>query len=210
MVTDLLAAAAHDVLNVAGQEGFLEKKARARSTAMKAVLGAYPSTLVAYLETVKADSFASEMDTLIPLLAKKQSVMSDAQALSGPFVKAFAAFLRDELANVEVSASTSLGVAITRFTEEGALQANRHRMLMREMQTFIEYALNEQSATAQIATDIDENILKKLQKSLSKNGGIPHIVVNDELIGGMRLFENGKLKDASWRARVQEIFNAIG
>ncbi len=211
MITDILGAILFDSATVANVDDFFSKKARMRSSLIKEQLGTYPRPLLAYLETVSKEQFTQDASILLPIVSAKVSIMSDGAAVMGnKLVKAFIAFLKNDLVKMDTNGNTMLHKTLKGFEGEGMSGKMLKRILIREAQSVLLHVEGEESATVQLATDLSETKLAALTETLSEQGGIPQFIINEELIGGMRLFKSGTLRDASWRARVNTLFSAIG
>ena len=211
IVNTILGAILFDSATVANVDDFFSKKARMRSSLIKEQLGTYPRPLLAYLETVSKEQFTQDASILLPIVSAKVSIMSDGAAVMGnKLVKAFIAFLKNDLVKMDTNGNTMLHKTLKGFEGEGMSGKMLKRILIREAQSVLLHVEGEESATVQLATDLSETKLAALTETLSEQGGIPQFIINEELIGGMRLFKSGTLRDASWRARVNTLFSAIG
>ncbi len=195
MITDLLAKTVFHALQTTQQKDFFQKKAGARSKIMKEALpNDYPKPLLAYLETISEEGFVKDMDELLPMLGKKRSILSMGSAKQNGFVAAFAAGLKEQIQS---------------DTDDASAKKRSNRILRREAQMLLMQVKGEESALVQLATDPDKATKEKLEEAFAEKGGIPQFIVSQELIGGLRLFSGGKLTDASWRAKVNQIFSKL-
>lgn len=78
------------------------------------------------------------------------------------------------------------------------------------LRTFLSRSGGADVATVQVATEPDAALRKEMTRSVSSDGDtLVRIRVYRDLLGGMRLFRNGTLSDASWRAKVRSVLGKL-
>lgn len=188
MVTRLLQAAIYDLVNM-GQGGIKDE--------------AMPKALVAVLDHKKFDS---DVASLIPLLAGADSIFDELPRMHGNVVfEAFLDALVEDLPRL-LSLEKGSGAFLSRLADIGSRQ-RLSEVLVREAQDLLFAARAIDSPRLQLATEIDETVKKELLGKTKQ--GIPSVKVNAGLIGGMRRFQDGKLMDLSWRARLTRLLKQV-
>lgn len=184
MVTDLLRSLTFDTLHAVKADGFP---------------GSYPQPLVVYMKQ-------SDEQTVVEHLREMSVLLSEGSVFAqvGALRASKNAFFLACIASLKTirEAKPERGTALADFLQ--SVQTAGPQILsvfVRECQQLLLEVTGEDSAIVQLAapTDIDT----------SKLPGIPSVVTSRSLLGGARLFHNGKLKDESWRARLTRILSVI-
>lgn len=85
-----------------------------------------------------------------------------------------------------------------------------YQEIVRNIQNLLEVAFNSSFLLVQTPTPLDkatkDEIVKKLQLE-NKEPVIVQFQVNQSIIGGMRIFQNGEVQDMSWMGRIEKIVN---
>ncbi len=199
MVTEIIRAIAYDALCVTRQEDFFSTPTTERKKLVQKTLDEkYPELLQDYIASVKEATFEQDFTSLLPFLSGGQSAIPESKRLvreKNLFLKTILSSLREIL--VYKARTTKLGITMHRIQ---AADKTTQRTLERELQTLLLVAVDQDSPIIQLATDapIDTSSLQ----------GIPSITVQKSLLGGSRLFYNGKVKDHSWKARLIQVLQA--
>jgi len=195
----MLSAITYDVLQVAKDPVFFDSSESKREKLAEESLDGYPNKLLAYLAAVSADQLAHEMQQVVEIYGSAQSILSQAYRLVKEENVFFISIL-DSLKELSTydGKKTRLSKILAIFREAGG---KYDRIFARELQMLLLSARGEDSPIVQIAaeTDIDT----------SKLPGIPGITVQSSLLGGSRMFYNGKLNDNSWRARLTKMLSVV-
>ncbi len=212
MITRILGAMTYDALAIAKDEKFFMEATGTRTRNIHKVLGeSYPDAFVSYMKEVQTKQFVADIEQLLPVVSRT-SIFSETKRLqNNGLVQAFVTtMVQDWYAfahDLKLEGDTYLAQTM-RELFEGATSARAFRTATREMQSFLEQYSNIQSPALQVATDVEdiEALAKKVQ---ARHAGIPAITVLRSLLGGSRLFHEGKLIDVSWRAKVQTLLSAL-
>ncbi len=96
------------------------------------------------------------------------------------------------------------------------LQAVRAEVLARAgredaslAQRFLERTGGANTVTIQVAADPGEKAAQEMAKSYAGDGALVRFRVERELLGGLRVFQNGTLSDVSWRSRVRRLISRV-
>lgn len=199
MVTQLLRAMTFDVLQSVKSPDFFTLAQAKRDAHVSTSLPEYPAGIAKYVRSVSENEFVADAEAILQVLGSGGSVITDASRLTRSGNGFFVAML-DSLKAVLVyeSSDTQLGVTLASFQEAGSKYS---RVLRRELQLLLMAARGEDSAIVQVAapTEVDVSALP----------GVPEVAVQRQLLGGARVFFNGKLKDDSWRARLTQVLSVI-
>jgi hypothetical protein len=166
------------------------------------VLRSGTQSLPASYPSVLCERFEDEqMQEVVKRLGSDESVLSFLPRLyrrGNVFAKALIKSLQ-ALRDVNDS-STMLGREVARMTAFGE---QYRRALDRELQSLLYSATGEDSPIVQVATRPTKPLNTKALP------GIVSVQVSRSLLGGSRMFHNGKLNDQSWRARLMSILNEV-
>lgn len=66
-----------------------------------------------------------------------------------------------------------------------------------------------ETATVQLGADPGQTARAAMVADLAKQGVLARVRIDRGLAGGVRLFRNGILKDASWKGRVRTLLTAL-
>lgn len=213
MVSNVVSAIVTDALTVGRDEAFFAQAKEERSQQLAKQLGSdYPQPLRAYLSTVTADTFVKDLEQLIPTLGSDGSVFSDVPELmageGNGFFQALLDALTDELRSwltPNVSTTSRLGQYCAHIGNAGSLYT---RILVREAQELLLAAKQIDSPLLQVATDLTAEEQAEMLKG-NDMPGIPSVITNKELLGGVRQFYNGTMQDDSWRARLTRVLRVV-
>lgn len=199
MVTQLLRAITFDVLQVVKDPAFFTLPQAQREDLVKKGLPDYPQPIAKYVRNVSEQALVDDFHPVLEVLGSSTSVIAEAQRLEREKNAYFAAVL-DSLKHLSSfeDDSTQLGQMMKSFRDAGAKYA---RVLDRELQMLLLTAREEDSPIVQVAAPVELDV--------SHLPGVPSTVVRRPLLGGTRMFLNGKLADDSWRARLTKILSVI-
>ena len=187
MVTNIVRAMTYDVMRAETTKDTLPKN--------------YPAALSAYAKSAKEAQLESDLSAVVEIIGSDESVVTAMGRLIEE-KNAYAVAIAESLKEVRDfdDDSTALGQQVVSIREAGAQYM---RAFDRELQTLLMIATGEDSPIVQIA--------RQPQKPLdtSKLPGIPSIQVNTSLLGGSRLFYEGRVTDQSWRARLMQVLHAV-
>lgn len=208
MITDLLRTVVADV-GVAVQEPVFFSGGRAAGLER---LGTYPSVLEGYVTQVEGEDFAKDMEELVSVLGAGESVLGQIPYLMkrpNALFSAYLDFLERELAaTIQNPCGGRLGAYVQEVASgDSALTRRYARVLVKEAQTLLLAARGIASPEVQVATAPSTEDAERIRKTAGK--GIVSLTVNGDLLGGARMFKDGTLKDASWRARLNQIISVI-
>lgn len=206
MITQVIAAAARDVLDIVDGGSFFEETEKTRTSRVDRQLGkSYPQSLREYTSSVSGSQFVTDFQSLLPMFATGSVIAYGRKASKHRFLKATALALKEMWASGDVPENTNLGNALKGWLAEGN-DMHVGRIMTREAQHFVELVLQEDSPHIQIAETLQKSVTAHFQKLY---GGLPSFLVSRQLLGGSRLFVKGKIIDASWRAKVQRFLSAL-
>ena len=83
-----------------------------------------------------------------------------------------------------------------------------YQEIVRNIQVLLEVTFGSPFILVQTPIGLSKDGKDEVSKKIQMNNDSPVIVqfqVNKNLIGGMRVFENGKVKDLSWMGRIEKI-----
>lgn len=206
MITAIVQSAVRDLIGIASDESFFDETEAARGSRATRQLGkAYPESLCSYLSSVSAKQFAEDIESLLPILSGGSVMAMGREAAKHRLIKACAEAVQESWISGSAEAGTYYGDYFTEVLAERG-DAQRARILERELQEFLELALGKDSPIIQLADNLDTDAYKKFHELY---GGIPSFSIRRQLLGGSRLFVKGKLVDNSWRAKVQTFLSAL-
>jgi len=184
MVTDLLRSMTFDTLGAVQSKGFS---------------GSYPTPLEDYVKKTDESTAVKHLGELAVLLSEG-SVMMHVGALKTSKNELFLALIASLKTVQESSPDKESALAKYLHSLETA-GAQIDSVFTRECQQLLLMVTGEDSAIVQLASpaDVDTRTLP----------GIPSVTTARSLLGGARLFHNGKLRDESWRARLTRILSVI-
>lgn len=199
MVTQLLRAMTFDVLQSVKSPDFFTLAQAKRDAHVNSTLPEYPAGVAKYVRGVSEEDFVADVEAVLQVLGSGGSVIIDAPRLTRSGNGFFVAML-DSLKEViaHKSEKTQLGATLASFNDAGAKYV---RVLRRELQLLLMAARGEDSAIVQVAAPAEVDI--------TGLPGVPEVAVQRQLLGGARVFFNGKLKDDSWRARLTQVLSVI-
>lgn len=199
MVTQLLQAIAFDVLQAVKDPAFFSMPQAQREEQVKKALLNYPQPMAKYVRNVSEQGFVEDLHPVLEVLGSSTSIIAEARRLAREKNAFFGAVL-DSLKSVSSyeDQKTRLGEVMQSFRDAGPKYG---RVLDRELQSLLLAARDEDSPIVQIAAPADLDV--------SHLPGVPSIIVQRPLLGGTRMFLNGKLADDSWRARLTKILSVI-
>lgn len=214
MLTAVLAATTKDILRVVSDESFFADSATARKSVAKVALGEdYPAALVEYVASLEPAQFRKDAAQVVRLIGAGESVFGETSDLQkNGLLLALIESLTADWFNLLDSSKQQKSkllklIADWRGDSMGELH---HRVATRELQELLFRVQGTESPHVQVATDLSLEELAALNKKLRQEfAGQPAIEVKSELIGGSRLFYQGKVQDHSWRAQVQSLINAL-
>lgn len=163
---------------------------------------AYLPAVAEYVQSATDEVLAKDLMPLTTMLAQGTSVIAVAPVLmreKNMLFKAILVSLSEDLS--KIPAATSLGQYLASIEDAGVQYT---QILTREMQSLLLAATGVDSPIVQVATELPASAVKD-----AKLSGVPFVSVNKSLIGGVRIFHNGTLRDDSWKARLTSILTAI-
>ena len=184
MVTDLLRSLTFDTLHAVKADGFS---------------GSYPQPLVTYVKRSDERAVVEDLREVSVLLSEG-SVVAQVGALKTSKNEFFLACI-ESLKTIR-EAKPGEGTALADFLQSVQTAGPQiQSVFVRECQQLLLAVTGEDSAIVQLATP--------LEVDTSTLPGIPSVTTARSLLGGARLFHDGKLKDESWRARLTRILSVI-
>lgn len=206
MITEIVQSAVRDLIGIAADESFFDDTDAARGSRVQRQLGkGYPESLRIYLSSHSAKQFAADIESLLPVLSGGSVMAMGREAANHRLVKACAEAVQETWISGSSEAGTYYGDYFAEVLAERG-DAQRARILERELQEFLELVLGKDSPIVQLADNIDKDVYGKFHELY---GGIPSFSIRRQLLGGSRLFVKGKLVDNSWRAKVQTFLSAL-
>lgn len=212
MITDMITMVASDALMVFADEEFVRGSAKTRESVIKSKLGKeYPGDIVDYLASSSMESLTKDFSQISPYLGRKESLLPEYKQLEqNGFLRAFVKAVENELPELEVSKKSNLGKWLDERIGDEKMGGLMNRILLRELQIMLDEWVDIESPIIQVATKIDEKQMKKLNLQIvQKMKGKAQVMVNEDLIGGMRIFTKGQVIDNSWRAKLNKFFTAL-
>lgn len=87
------------------------------------------------------------------------------------------------------------------------LSTNSYHAITKEAQEFVRTRFQTEPLIVQVARELEPAQKARIRSTLleSEPKGFPVFHIEKQLLGGMRLFQNGKMVDASWQNRVQSL-----
>jgi F0F1-type ATP synthase delta subunit len=211
MITDLITNIASDTVTLLSNEKFVAGSAKTRQAILENTFTKYPENLADYFTSVSIETIARDLAQLSMHIGKKQSILIELKSLKqNGLLQALAADIGRDLLELNVLNKSQLSNWFNARLGENELAKLNKRTLVRELQEFSEKWNGSEATVVQIASSADEESEKNIKQIIQdKIGGIVQIVVNPDLMGGMRVFNKGKLIDQSWRAKLNKFFTAI-
>lgn len=199
MVTQLLRAITFDIVLTVKDAEFFELTQAKRDARVQAGLPEYPTPIKKYVRTVSGEQFLEEARDVLRVLGSGSSIFEECRRLARAKNGLFSAMLDslNELRSYRNN-ETRLGTQMRSFRDAGM---KYERVLDRELQLMLLEARNEDSPIVQIATPTEIDV--------SELPGVPAVTVQKPLLGGTRVFHNGKLTDDSWKSRLTQVLSAI-
>lgn len=228
MLTDLYAAIVSDGIMLQKEVDFFEQPAEKRSALIAERLGVYPQALSdyfvqtpasdVYVELAKAATFLAGGKPLVTLVAREAQIheAQHAQAPQGSvFLQAFESFLREVMPSLAPGSFCKgsrgvLGAYTARvFSADDTSTKQLCRVLHREVAEFIGAKTGERAAEVQVAVPlpVEEELALRTELARRLDGSLVQVTVQQGLLGGGRLFHDGKLVDVSWRATLNRLFS---
>jgi len=176
-----------------------------------------PVQFKSYLEQANADSFIEDLKTVVQFIQDSKNTVLKENA----FFKALLQFITEDLArkidhlngdfyllpaserseivdkliNADSQLAETLKNMLTNFT---------YQQIANEIQELGKRISNTPYILVQSPREIDHELKKDIRMALSKENPLsfPTFQINRKLIGGIRVFQDGKVKDHSWISRV--------
>lgn len=188
MISQLTAAITKDVL-----------EAKRSGTKLSS---SYPASLRTYVEKTADEDVARDLKSMTEVLGDGTSLLAAAPRLLKEGNGLLNALL-DALSEMESvqAEGTALGSYRSLVREAGS---QYERVLIRELQALLLVARDIDSPLVQVAQPLPASL-----KQESRFPGVPLVTVNRSLLGGLRIFHNGQVQDASWRARLTKVLSAV-
>lgn len=199
MVTQLLQAMTFDVMNAVKDDGFFDCSQAERDEKVASALPNYPKSLTKYLRSCNESEFVDDASILMKSLGAGGSILPESARFVRSGNQLFIACL-DAVKGLQLGTSYNgeLGALMNSFSNAGP---KYERVIKREMQLLLLMARDEDSPIVQIAAEVDVDT--------SALPGIPDVQINRQLLGGSRMFYNGKLTDNSWRSRLTKVLSQL-
>lgn len=213
MITEMITATAGDLTQLLKEEDFLRGSAKTRQGILEKNFGQnYPQALTDYMTSMSVEGLMNDLLELAPYLGKKESILTELGDLKdNALLKAFIESGRNDLI-IQRDANLGEKSLLIKYQmdllEKNVLSGLAKRSLIREIQTLLSMWDGTNSPVVQIAEEVSSEIKEDLMKKIKTNG-IVQILVNSELMGGMRIFSDDGLIDSSWRAKLNKFFTAL-
>lgn len=221
MFKDFLTALTIEITNfLAKHDDFFTGKAEARSKQLKNVT--LPAPFKHYLEQVSEKDFMQDLKLLVDYVAspKKTNISGSAffKAVSEFFVDAFASkldklsgdyYLFSDKDRQKVVDQLIKSDSRTAQTLKNMLMYKTYQQMAAAIQDLSSAATDAPFIVVQSPREMDAELKKDVRHKLQKEDALafPVFQINRKLIGGLRVFRNGKTQDHSWLNRVMSIQN---
>lgn len=181
----------------------------------------FPKPVKAYLAKVSDKDFMSDLKTLVSFLINP----SQANPKNNKLMEAVASFLtqdlsgklyhldsdyakvsrkkQTEIVKALIKSDTTLGSAL-----KDIFLNNSHQEIYEAISNFSQSVSDSPYVIVQTPAEIDAKFKKEIRTQLNedlKTECFPIYQVNKNLIGGLRIFINGKVTDNSWLGRINFI-----
>lgn len=198
MLDELLSALIADLLSFLKKEkGFVTLLKGKREALSMSALGI--KTFSQYLSNLDEEGFVEDLRLCMALRkgVKEKTCGGLIQNLQRFFVEEF-----PELK--EIPSSSRFGKTL-----QHAVSRLSSQEVNEEILTFLEHYFNAPRILVQSPLPVDEKTRHEIRQRFLKTHptSFPVFSVNAQLIGGIRFFINGKVKDYTWFSKVQKIHN---
>lgn len=209
MLSYLLYAFAKDALVVVHDEEFFAGAlARRQERVLRVLSPQYPRALQDYLLRVSKQDFVEDMRFFLEKMSGDRLI----EQRTNGFLQAVYEALVTEVAEVLDSgaswegapqSSAAAGVLIAHLKEGRAVE------LARDIQRFLHTERGASSPTVQSALPLSSTERSRMRESLTAlyQGSFPAFEVETSLLGGLRLFFAGEMRDQSWAAELARVFS---
>lgn len=199
MINSILLSLLHDIFAfLAEHRNFFEKDEK-RKRELLSQKKTFPEICVHYLEKTSEEEFLHDIHHYTEV-GKNGLIEAFSKYLTTEF-----ASLLDETKNAEalIPKTYELFGRVLRET----LEENSYQEITEEVSKFLEKTRKSPTTIVQTARKIDATFRANIrEKLLGMNPYIfPIFQVNRSLVGGMRIFSNGKTIDESWFSRINAI-----
>lgn len=165
-----------------------------------------PESLVNYLSGVSETQFITDVQNLISFLNESSLTAGQLQGklflhLSDFCAKDLASYI--DAGNLEIATEGAYGEAIRE-----ALLRYSYQEATDSIDRFLRVIRNETPViVVQSARPVPGNVRSLIREELQKKypHSIPVFSINTDLLGGIRLFVNGNVHDASWRSKINQL-----
>jgi len=201
------------------KKGFLEKSEAERINLIQELYGKqYPESLTAYMAKFDAEDFMTDVEVAIESFEiepkhKKNAFMD---AIAG-FVSAEFGYRLDRLESSfffeplddrrETLRHLFPGDSDLSYTMRDIFIQNTYQELTQKAYHLLSVLKEPYTIVVQTPVEMDDEMRKMIRQAFNDKQEYVFVEfqVNPQIIGGMRVFENGKVIDHSWLAKVQAI-----
>jgi len=197
MTRKILAAFIKDAALLAGKGLFETKTASRESLIAREVGKHYPEALVKYLRSASAANFAADLGKL----ADKQGKSTTGIEMA---LKEFYLSMTQE--DLEKSRGGYLGQVL-----KWTVQSQTVEQISRQIRLYLSRYSDVSFWKVQSPRDMDTHEAETIRKNIAKISKNPFVEfsVSGDLLGGVRVFAEGKMYDASWLKQVKQVSRSV-
>ncbi|MEZ4087238.1 MAG: F0F1 ATP synthase subunit delta [Candidatus Gracilibacteria bacterium] len=200
------------------EQGFMKMDESARRTAIQKHLGDYPRAFVDYLATVKEATFLEQVHGSINFmndgfLPENKQLL---EALADYAAKEFATkldlfdrsfFFESEEKQLAMLKEVFPGGSFFRKAMRDYVLGSTYQEISEEAQKFLRDFKEEPTIIVQSSQEIDKGIRQEVRAHFAKKHPYSFLEfqINPQIIGGLRVFIDGKVMDHSWLSKIQKI-----
>lgn len=208
MIHDLLASLLKDILRFLSQNSqFFELPEEKRRTALKKL--DLPGIFIQYLSLIPLETFLHDLKSLIKSCA--QACETFQKHLNPRLTQAFTSYLLHDFLQLLENPPQQTQLLPTTSNFHQTLQEISNLYSYQEITNSLNTFLSQYHATpyivVQVPHPIETNLRHQIRLHLQKKfpRGFPIFQVNNELIGGLRLFLDSTVRDHSWLSQINKI-----
>lgn len=200
------------------EQGFLKMDENGRRAAIKKHLGDYPESFANYLATVKDASFLDQIQGSINfmndgILPENKQLL---EALADYAAKEFAPkldlfdrsfFFEEEAKQIQQLKEVFPGESFFQKAMRDYVLGSTYQEISEEAQKFLRDYKEEPTIIVQSSQEIEKGIRQEVRAHFAKKHPYSFLEfqINPQIIGGLRVFIDGKVMDHSWLSKIQKI-----
>ncbi len=209
------------VLLLRKEEEFFSFDALKREEVIKNFLSAnYPRTFVSYFQNLSEKGFFKDIRDFLNYIENKENFRTfsaDLMINICKFLTQEFSFILDKLESKFFFLERSVrahqlkeiirGTSTLELNVIDSILENTYQEINDEINDFLKFYQDAPYILLQSAAEIEENMKFELRKYFLDKypKSFPEFQINSGIIGGMRIFINGKIADHSWYMQVQKI-----